>query len=210
MAVLNRKILAIIIVSFAFSWQLLPQDMGLGTISSKNFRLPKYNEKTNKAEAIIYGKEGDYLGIMVNIRGVLVDVLKSDITDIRVVKNLENLTVYDINIGSAKVKAFWLAIPHSNALIQTPSAELDRSTNIIRGKDWLKGRSPFADIDGEGFQIDLTKRTLHLEKNVTVIYRKDLYEEAEKEKAEKEKAQKEAEKKDGTTEKEDKTQKKQQ
>ena len=211
LAVFNRKIFAIIIVTLAFSARLFPQSAGGGNAVLKNFRLPQYNAKTNKAEFILYGKEADAMGIVVNLRGVLIDVLRKDITDIRIVKNLENLSVYDIEFSSDQVQAFWKNIPHSSMLIQTPSAEYDRSTQVIKGKEWLKFRSQFIDMDGVGFEADQTRQTLHIHKNVKVVYRKDLADAAEKEKAEKEKKAKEAsalEKKDAGTEKEDKTEKK--
>jgi len=208
MAVLNRKIFAIIIVTLAFSPGLFPQDMGGGTAVMKNFKLPQYNAKTRKPEFILYGKEADMLGIVANLRGVLVDILQKDIPDIRVVKNLETLTVYDISLDSEQVKKFWENIPHSSMLIQTPSAEYDRSTQIIKGKEWIKVRSHFADMDGIGFEADQKRQTLHIDKDVKIVYRQDLKEAEDKKNAEKLKKAKELEKKNEGTEKEDKTEKK--
>ncbi|OGV38966.1 MAG: hypothetical protein A2020_12775 [Lentisphaerae bacterium GWF2_45_14] len=201
---LNSKILAIVIVALAFSARLYSQASD-GTALLKHFRLPQYNAKTNKAEFILYGKEADALGIVVNINGVLVDILSKEITDIRVVKNLENLNVYDITLDSDKVQAFWRDKPCSTMLIQTPSAKYDRSTQIIKGKEWLKVRSHFLDMDGVGFEADHGRQTLHIDKNVKVVYRKDLADAAKKESAEKEKKAASTEKNDKGTEKNGKT-----
>lgn len=208
MAVLNRKILTLTIAALMSSASLFAQeDMGSGKIIMKNFKLPQYNVKTNTPDFIIYGEEADMLGIVANIKGLLVDVFQKNVKDIRIVKNLEGSNVYDITWDSDKVKAFWKNLPHSLALIQSPSAEYDRSTQIIKGKEWIKVRTHFADLDGVGFELDQTRQTLHIDQKVKVVYREDLKEAEDLEKAEKEK--KEIEKKDNLKENKDKIEKKQ-
>jgi hypothetical protein len=153
----------------------------------KDFRLPQYNQKTGKPEFILYGKEADGMGVVIKLKGMLVDVLSREIKDMSKVRNMEKVELYDIDTDSGKVIDFWADKPHSMVLIRTPQADYDRSTKIISGKQKIRLRSHFLDIDGVGFVADHNKQLMHIDKDVKVVYRSSIYEKESREKKEREK-----------------------
>ncbi len=138
-----------------------------------DFKLPQY-DKDGKLIFILYGKGGNSAGINIFLEKVLIDLVQSNIKDIDTVKDFQNLEIYGLEEPTANIIKFWAGKPHSAAVITTPSAIFDRSTQTVKGDREIHFRSSFLDIDGEGFDGDHQAKTLHIRKNVRMVVRSQL------------------------------------
>jgi hypothetical protein len=162
---------------------------GAATAKLKNFKLPKYNDKTGKLEFIIYGDEAEATGIVVPIKDALVDVVKKEVKKVGDIKDLKGVKLYKIPTDTDEVVKFWKDKPHSNALIFTPQAEYDRSNLVMKGDKEIFVRSYLMDLDGVGFVADQKSETIFVKSKVKVVYRSELYDKMQEEKKAKEKAE---------------------
>lgn len=167
--IINISIMTVIL--FAAAWLRAEKDNSSAAFT--DFKLPQYDEK-GKLMFILYGKSGHAVGINVELENVLVDLIRSSVRDIDTVKDFSGLTLYPINTPTVDVVKFWADKLHCEALIWSPSAVFDRSTNIIRGNDKVMFRSPALDIDGVGFDAESASKSIHLRKNVKVVIRTEL------------------------------------
>jgi len=142
------------------------------TTSAKlsDFKLPQY-DKEGKLIFILYGKGGNSAGINIFLENVLIDLVKSNIKDIDLVKDFQDLKIYPLQESTSNIIAFWKDKPHCTAIITAPLAVFDRSSRTVKGDREIKFRSLFLDIDGEGFDGDYDSKTLHIRKNVRMTVR---------------------------------------
>jgi hypothetical protein len=149
------------------------QSSAENTATLQNFKLPEYREKDNKLELIIYGDKAEAAGMTITLSGVLIDMIRDDVSDVAKVKDMSSVKIYPLNEKKDGVDNFWKTAAHSKGMLTTPGATFDRATKIVSGKDAVRFRSPSMDADGLGFEADTEKKTIWVKSNVRMVYRKD-------------------------------------
>ncbi|MDD3117742.1 MAG: hypothetical protein PHQ27_01060 [Victivallales bacterium] len=143
----------------------------MGNAKLTDFKLPQYSEG-GKLVFILYGESGYAAGINVFLEKVVIDLVQSSIKDIDSVHDLQGVELYPLGTSAAEIAAFWADKPYAAALIYSPTAVFDRSTNTIKGDRDVHFRSRLLDIDGEGFDGDYQSKTIHIRKNVQIEIRR--------------------------------------
>ncbi len=141
---------------------------------SEGFYYPVYNSKTNKLQFIIYGDKAESFGTFNNLTGVLLDYVKKDLKNVSDVTQYHNLKVYSITENVDNIAQFWKNKLHTQTLIETPSADYNISSGLIKGKEDVFVRSPEMDIDGVGFNVSSSEQVLHILKDVNITMRGEL------------------------------------
>jgi len=151
-----------------------------GTI--KGVKFPEYSVD-GKLEYMLYSEIANPRGVTVDMRGVLVDFVKENISAETMTDN-RKVELYTIEQSSKlddKIPAFWKLYTKTKVFCRTPKAKYDRTTKMIRGDEKVRFRSYQMDADGVGFDLDQKNGTLRLRSNVRVVFR-DKDEEKPKEK----------------------------
>lgn len=153
----HSKILGLITAFLLFSTAcLLFAGSDETSVILKKFKLPEYNKDSNDLEFIVYGREAETIGVMIN---------------------LDDLKIEWYAKGNDK---------SPRATVTTPAGVFDRSTKIIRGDKDVHFRSSTMDVDGIGFDADQAKQTIHIRSNVKVRLKESLQTEKEKTKTRRE------------------------
>lgn len=144
----------------------------LGTHAKiRAFTMPQYQEKDNRLQFIVYGKKADNKGAMLYLDDLVIDFIRNDLSDINDVKMLPDVLPYPLDTPSKDIHAFWSDKDHSQGLVFSDAAVLDKNTRMLRSDQKVKFRSTFLDVDGVGFDADQSRKFLHIRSNVKLMIR---------------------------------------
>ena len=146
------------------------EDAGMNA-KIRSFRMPQYHKNNDRLQFIVYGDSADNKGALLFLTNMMVDVIDSDITDVKQVALIPGVTAYELSDDSPWVRQFWSKIPHSQGLIFCETATLDKTTKILRSDRPVQFRSEYLDINGVGFDAYQEKRLLHIRSNVKIKLR---------------------------------------
>lgn len=172
MGISDEKIfrLTFLCVLFLAGTVLFGQGTGTSAIL-ENFVLPEYRDNGKKLQFILYGKKAENLGAFIYLTNPILDIVKSNVTDIMQIKPVLNQPLYPFGASEQEIRAFWKQYPHSHAFITSEKAQYDKNTRILRGDSVAILRSREMDIRGTGFEAEQRRKFIHIRKDVTVIVR---------------------------------------
>lgn len=172
MGISDEKIfrLTFLCVLFLAGTVLFGQGTGTSAIL-ENFVLPEYRDNGKKLQFILYGKKAENLGAFIYLTNPILDIVKSNVTDIMQIKPVLNQPLYPFGASEQEIRDFWERYPHSHAFITSEKAQYDKNTRILRGDSVAILRSREMDIRGTGFEAEQRRKFIHIRKDVTVIVR---------------------------------------
>lgn len=154
------------------------QEMGTRA-QIRSFTMPQYHERDGKLQFIVYGADADNKGALLTLDDLVVDFMRDDLEDVSKVKILANEQAYDLNASRPDVLKFWSDKPHSQGLVFSDSAVLDKNTQVLRSDGKVHFRSSFIDVDGVGFDAYQDRKFLHIRSQVVLKIRPEARKKAE-------------------------------
>lgn len=137
----------------------------------RSFTMPQYHEKDNRLQFIVYGKSADNKGALLLLDDMVIDFIRNGLNDINQVKMLPDVLPYPLDAPAADIRAYWRGKTHSQGLVFSDAAALDKNTRMLRSDQKVKFRSNFLDVDGVGFDADQSRKFLHIRSNVKLKIR---------------------------------------
>jgi len=131
-------------------------------------KMPVYNN--DKLTIMAYSKTATRQGIDIILHNAIMDIIKPG-TDVDQIKYIDGSTPYPLSASLATVLQFWAKIIHSDGLIFSRDATINRQTKNARSQKKIFFRSPVMDINGMGFRADFNKRTMNILSNVIIKIR---------------------------------------
>lgn len=131
-------------------------------------KMPVYNN--GKLTIMAYSKTATRRGIDIVLHDAILDIIKPGV-DVDQLKYVDGAKPYPLNASLGMVLKFWLKIIHSDGLIFSHDATINRQTKNARSQEKIFFRSPIMDIDGVGFRADFKKRTMNILSNVIIKIR---------------------------------------
>ncbi len=131
-------------------------------------KMPVYNN--DKLTIMAYSKTATRQGIDIILHSAILDIIKPGI-DVDQIIYVDGETPYPLNASLATVLKFWAKIIHSDGLIFSRDATINRQTKNARSQKKIFFRSPVMDINGVGFRADFDKRTMNILSNVIIKIR---------------------------------------
>ncbi len=146
------------------------QDLGTHA-KIRSFTMPQYHEKNNRLQFIVYGKRADNKGALLFLDDLVVDFMRNDLDDVNDVKMLQSVEPYSMTAPYRDILSFWKDKTHSQGIIFSEAAELDKNVKILRSDKPVQFRSSFLDVDGVGFDAYQKEKHLHIRSKVRVHLR---------------------------------------
>ncbi len=143
--------------------------------------MPQYHEKTNQLQYVVYGAKADNKGALLFLEDMVIDFMRNDLKDVNEVRILSGVEPYPMTKPYGEVSSFWKDKDHSQGIVFSEAAVLDKNVKILRSNKPVQFRSAFLDVDGVGFDAYQEEKRLHIRSDVRVNIRQ---EKMEKRKAE--------------------------
>ena len=163
------------LILLLFLWAAFPclgEEAGMHA-KIRTFVMPQYREKDERLQFIVYGASADNKGALLFLTDMVVDFISNDVRDVKQVLLIPGVTPYALSDESATARNFWSKLTHSQGLIFSEAATLDKTTKILRSDRPVQFRSEFLDVNGVGFDAYQDQRLLHIRSNVTMKLRTD-------------------------------------
>lgn len=162
----------ILVLFLSASFPCLGEDAGMHA-KIRTFMMPQYREKDERLQFIVYGSGADNKGALLFLTDMVVDFISNEAHDAKQVTLIPGATPYPLTNAPSDTRKFWSKLPHSQGLIFSESATLDKTTKILRSDRPVQFRSEFLDVNGVGFDAYQEQRLLHIRSNVTMKLRTD-------------------------------------
>lgn len=162
----------ILVIFLLTAFPCMGEDVGMHA-KIRTFMMPQYREKDERLQFIVYGASADNKGALLFLTDMVVDFISNDIHDVKQVTLMPEMTPYTLTNAPSATRKFWSKLPHSQGLIFSESATLDKTTKILRSDRPVQFRSEFLDVNGVGFDAYQEQRLLHIRSNVTMKLRTD-------------------------------------
>ncbi len=146
------------------------QDLGTHA-KIRSFIMPQYHEKSNRLQFIVYGDRADNKGALLFLDNLVVDFMRNGLTDVNEVRVLQDVEPYPLDAPQETIRSFWKEKDHSQGIIFSDAAELDKNVKILRSDKPVKFRSTFLDVDGVGFDAYQEEKKLHIRSGVRLHLR---------------------------------------
>lgn len=167
----NRALSGMILLVFLLTGlACMGSDLGMHA-KIRTFMMPQYQEKNQRLQFIVYGKDANNKGARLELTDLVVDFISNDVKDVREVVLIPSILPYALSDDVLFARAFWSGIPHSQGLIFCETATLDKTTQTLSSGDPVQFRSEYLDVNGIGFDAFQDKRLLHIRKNVKMKLR---------------------------------------
>lgn len=171
MGLRHSALLCLIFVSFFAGKTLFAQfssDVQPATVGG--LVAPVIDEKTDRYMGILYAKKGRIAGYQ--LQDVRFDFIRKEVTDPSQIQNLSQAVLYPVGSDSrVLVDSFWTAYPHSQLILESDRVILTLAAKNVSGDQEVRLYSPEADLSGDGFSLDYTRRKLEVRDNVRVTIR---------------------------------------
>lgn len=169
--------LGILLAVFVYAPRLNAQ--GIGTRAKiHSFTMPQYNERDNRLQFIVFGQDADNRGGLILLNHMIIDFIQNNLEDIQSVKILDDAIPYPLTASKKEIDDFWKDKQHSQGLVFSEKATLDKSAKILHSLKPVKFRSTFLDVDGVGFDAYQNRKFLHIRSDVKLKLRPKAREQA--------------------------------
>lgn len=152
-----------------------------GTLSAQNnigmhakirsFTMPQYHEESNRLQFIVYGKKADNKGALLYLEDLVIDFMQNGLTDVGKVRMIPNVEPYALDADPDAIRRFWWRKDHSQGIVFSDAAILDKNVKILRSDKPVQFRSTFLDVDGVGFDAYQKDKLLHIRSGVRMMLR---------------------------------------
>jgi len=149
-------------------------------LKMRNAKIPIYNaperDRENRTlQLMVFFRYADRVERLLRGSNVLLDVIRRDSDVDSIMDSWFDKVPYPLKAGLKEVSAFWTAgrNAYSDGIVFSPVCEIDIEQRCATGNTDVYFRSPQLDIDGVGYKVDFTRRTLVVNSDVRIVVREE-------------------------------------
>lgn len=144
-----------------------------GKVTTGGMRIPMFHR--DRLQVFAYAETGTRTPDGFKLNNAKLDLIKRDV-DLDAIKRIDKTPLYKLGAPKPEVKEFWRQFPHSDGIISTPSATINRETRKAYGSEKIFFRSPFLDLNGIGFDSEFDSKIVNVHQDVVIYVRVDMAE----------------------------------
>lgn len=144
-----------------------------GKVTTGGMRIPMFHR--GRLQVFAYAEHGTRTPNGFKLNNAKLDLIKRDV-DLDSIKRIDKTPLYKLGAPKNEVKNYWKQFPHSDGLISTPSATINRETRKAYGSEKIFFRSAFLDLNGIGFDSEFDSKIVNVHKDVVIYVRVDMAE----------------------------------
>ncbi len=149
-------------------------------LKMRNAKIPIYNaperERDNRIlQLMVFFRYADRVERLLRGTNVLLDVIRRN-SDVDVIMDSWfDKVPYPLKARLKDVSAFWTPSrnAYSDGIVFSPTCEIDIEQRCATGNNDVYFRSPQLDIDGLGYRVDFSRRTLVVNSDVRIVVREE-------------------------------------
>ena len=136
--------------------------------TAHGIKMPIYHNET--LQFLIFADKLTMPGQMLHAETPVLDLVRKGVS-VNDITYQNKAELYPRNASHDRILKFWSERLHSDGLIHSPDAEIDRINRTASGQQKVNFRSAFADIDGKGFVAEYEKRIVRILDDVKIVVR---------------------------------------